>query len=192
MRYFSLEELSLSPGRRSGLSANSEARYHKECAIFIHRLCASLSLSPTTMATAQQLFHRFCMAVSLQQVSRLTLATACVFVAGKVAEQPTKLDTLVPAMLALRESRHVSERALKESREKVIGYERLVLQALQFEIETLKIFQPLMDTAKKLSSMGDTAVYWECQRNSLGILLSLTFVHTKRFDLTHVPANSLV
>jgi hypothetical protein len=87
--------LSPTPSHLKGLSTEDEGRYRNwgcelasECGIL-------LKLPQAVIATAQTLLHRFFFRRAMQQFDCHTVAMACLFLAGKVEEEPRRLRDIL-------------------------------------------------------------------------------------------------
>lgn len=161
---FTREEIEAAPSRRAGLSAVDDVRYRKDGAILIRKLGVALKMAPSCYATGIVFFHRFYMVHSFQAFSRWLMAAACLFVAGKVEEQPRKLSIMLPILHALiskkkpstpgEEPPELDAKMEKKMREQILGNERVLLQTLSFDFAVCDPYQYLFKFAKALTIPG--------------------------------------
>mmetsp|Transcript_3523 Transcript_3523/g.6642 ORF Transcript_3523/g.6642 Transcript_3523/m.6642 type:complete len:275 (-) Transcript_3523:508-1332(-) len=83
------------PSGRDGISQDSEMCARAYACTLIQEAGILLRLPQVVMVTAQMLFHRFFLRVSLKRYSHLWAAAAALFLATKVEEQHRKLREVV-------------------------------------------------------------------------------------------------
>uniref|UniRef100_A0A0D9XC48 Cyclin-like domain-containing protein n=1 Tax=Leersia perrieri TaxID=77586 RepID=A0A0D9XC48_9ORYZ len=94
--YFSrkeIEENSLS--RRDGIDLKKESYLRKSYCTFLQDLGMRLKVPQVTIATAIVFCHRFFLRQSHAKNDRRTIATVCMFLAGKVEETPRPLKDVI-------------------------------------------------------------------------------------------------
>jgi len=147
-----------------------------------------------TIATASVFCHRFFASHShgAPANDRYVVATACLFLAGKVEETPKPLNEVVRVCF-LVQHKHEYESALKqihqkdqleEQRERVLQAERLLLHTLGFDFNVEHPYKHLLHLAKRLNQSQDlpedssrslTQVAWNFANDSLRTTLCLQF-----------------
>lgn len=94
--YFSRKEIEEnSPSRRDGIDLKKEAYLRKSYCTFLQDLGMRLKVPQVTIATAIIFCHRFFLRQSHVKNDRRTIATVCMFLAGKVEETPRPLKDVI-------------------------------------------------------------------------------------------------
>jgi len=130
---------------------------------FLKDVGMMIKVPQLTIATAVVFCHRF-YAVrrhEAQQSDLHIIATACMFLAGKVEETPKSLSDLLKVSLTVR---HRGEDAVKlltadanfvqEQRELVLRAERLLLHTLAFDFNIEHPYKYLLSTVKEMQILG--------------------------------------
>ncbi|VAH92970.1 unnamed protein product [Triticum turgidum subsp. durum] len=156
--YFSrkeIEENSLS--RRDGISLKKESFLRKSYCTFLQDLGVRLKVPPVTIATAIVFCHRFFLRQSHAKNDRLTAATVCMFLAGKVEETPIPLKDVILISYEIIHKKdpgavaRIKQKEVYEQQKKLllIG-ERAVLVTLDFDFNVHHPYKPLVEAIKKL------------------------------------------
>ncbi|VAI03663.1 unnamed protein product [Triticum turgidum subsp. durum] len=154
--YFSrkeIEENSLS--RKDGIDLK-ESYLRKSYCTFLQDFGMRLKVPQVTIATAIVFCHRFFLRQSHAKNDRLTIATVCMFLAGKVEETPRPLKDVVlisyeiihkkdPAAVARIKQKEVYE----QQKELILIGERAVLITLGFDMNVHHPYKPLVEAIKK-------------------------------------------
>lgn len=136
--YYKKSQLVDTPSRRCGIDSDKELGYRQQLANFIQDMGQKLQVQQLCINTAIVYMHRFFMCHSFQAFNKHSMASACVFLAAKVEEQPRKLEHVIKVIRACLKNDLTpidtkSEDYLQEAQELVIN-ENILLQALGFEI----------------------------------------------------------
>eukprot|EP00040_Diaphanoeca_grandis_P017401 m.90620 g.90620 ORF g.90620 m.90620 type:complete len:365 (+) comp26412_c3_seq1:140-1234(+) len=140
------------------IDAEKEARYRKEGAEFIKKLATSLKLHSNVYFTGIVFYHRFYNTYTFSEYPRWYMAGACLFVAGKVEEQPKKLTALLPVIHQLYPRRiksgdpipQLSTKQYGELKIRILANERILLQTLKFDLMVDHPSQYLLKYARGL------------------------------------------
>ena len=174
--YYEKADLVRTPSIKSGLSLSQERTYRKEGASYIMELGNYLQLHYVTCATACTFFHRFYMFHSFNEYSRYLMATACLFLAGKVEETPKKWKVVWKAATeVLKEDQLVGFEGFDH---KLLTYERILLQAIQFDLIVEHPHQYITKYAKTLKGTKEKVeklvqIAWNFANDSLRTTLCL-------------------
>ncbi|XP_057322615.1 cyclin-T-like [Microplitis mediator] len=136
--YFSKEELKNSPSSKDGISAEKELDHKQQAAYLINDLGKRLKLSDVCVHTAIVYLHRFFIHHSLAKFHRYEIATAAIFLAAKVEEEPQKSQAVISALHVClnKYKEHQVDITSAERQEKVktlISNERILLATLGFQ-----------------------------------------------------------
>ncbi|KAM3293383.1 hypothetical protein ACQJBY_036758 [Aegilops geniculata] len=183
--YFSrkeIEENSLS--RRDGISLKKESFLRKSYCTFLQDLGVRLQVPPVTIATAIVFCHRFFLRQSHAKNDRLTVATVCMFLAGKVEETPIPLKDVILISYEIIHKKdpgavaRIKQKEVYEQQKKLllIG-ERAVLVTLDFDFNVHHPYKPLVEAIKKLKiAQKELAqVAWSFVNDGLCTSLCLQF-----------------
>ncbi|AQK45341.1 Cyclin-T1-5 [Zea mays] len=154
--YFSrkeIEENSLS--RRDGIDLKKESYLRKSYCTFLQDLGMRLKVPQVTIATAIVFCHRFFLRQSHAKNDRRTIATVCMFLAGKVEETPRPLKDVIllsyeiihkkdPAAVQRIKQKEVYE----QQKELILLGERVVLVTLGFDLNVNHPYKPLVEAIK--------------------------------------------
>ncbi|XKL62346.1 hypothetical protein PGB90_002179 [Kerria lacca] len=137
--YFSKEQLENSPSRRCGLDADKELSHRQQAANFIQDMGQRLQVTQLCINTAIVYMHRFYCFHSFTLFHRNSIASASLFLAAKVEEQPRKLEHIIKvAQLCLQKSQtnatdRRSEVYVEQAQELVMN-ENILLMTLGFDV----------------------------------------------------------
>lgn len=140
-RYFTKEQLEKeSPSRKDGLEYRKEKRFSKTCYEYIRDTAKALKMPQLSVATASVLFHRYFAVRSMLRTDRFLLATAALFLAGKIEETPKALRDVIWMFFKYRFRKNKEmlakfndKRVYEEVMETVLLLERLLLCVLGFD-----------------------------------------------------------
>ncbi|AQK45345.1 Cyclin-T1-5 [Zea mays] len=168
--YFSrkeIEENSLS--RRDGIDLKKESYLRKSYCTFLQDLGMRLKVPQVTIATAIVFCHRFFLRQSHAKNDRRTIATVCMFLAGKVEETPRPLKDVIllsyeiihkkdPAAVQRIKQKEVYE----QQKELILLGERVVLVTLGFDLNVNHPYKPLVEAIKifKVAQNALAQVAW--------------------------------
>ncbi|CAN6214556.1 unnamed protein product [Urochloa humidicola] len=183
--YFSrkeIEEYSLS--RRDGIDLKKESHLRKTYCIFLQDLGMRLQVPQVTIATAIVFCHRFFLRQSHAKNDRRTIATVCMFLAGKVEETPRPLRDVIlisyeiihkkdPAAVQRIKQKEVYE----QQKELILLGERVVLVTLGFDLNVHHPYKPLVEAIKKFKVAENALaqVAWNFVNDGLRTSLCLQF-----------------
>ncbi|AQK45340.1 Cyclin-T1-5 [Zea mays] len=183
--YFSrkeIEENSLS--RRDGIDLKKESYLRKSYCTFLQDLGMRLKVPQVTIATAIVFCHRFFLRQSHAKNDRRTIATVCMFLAGKVEETPRPLKDVIllsyeiihkkdPAAVQRIKQKEVYE----QQKELILLGERVVLVTLGFDLNVNHPYKPLVEAIKifKVAQNALAQVAWNFVNDGLRTSLCLQF-----------------
>ncbi|RLN13192.1 cyclin-T1-3-like [Panicum miliaceum] len=183
--YFSrkeIEENSLS--RKDGIDLKKESHLRKTYCVFLQDLGMRLQVPQVTIATAIVFCHRFFLRQSHAKNDRRTIATVCMFLAGKVEETPRPLRDVIllsyeiihkkdPAAVQRIKQKEVYE----QQKELILLGERLVLVTLGFDLNIHHPYKPLVEAIKKfkIAQNALAQVAWNFVNDGLRTSLCLQF-----------------
>lgn len=152
--YLSRQEIETnSPSRRDGMGLKLEIRLRKSYCTFLKNLGVRLKVPQITIATAIVFCHRFFLRQSHAKNDRWTIATACMFLAGKAEETPRVLQDVAIVSYEIIHKKDVPPAQRKEVCEQqkkcVLSAEELVLSTLNFDLSVGHPYEPLIDAIKK-------------------------------------------
>ncbi|XP_068664843.1 cyclin-T1-3-like isoform X2 [Aristolochia californica] len=146
--------------------------------------CVSHFLPQVTIATAIVFCHRFFLRQSHAKNDRNTIATVCMFLAGKVEETPHPLKDVIlvsyeiihkkdPAAVQRIKQKEVYE----QQKELILLGERLVLATLGFDLNVHHPYKPLVEAIKKFKVAQNALaqVAWNFVNDGLRTSLCLQF-----------------
>ncbi|CAG5092073.1 Similar to CCNT1: Cyclin-T1 (Equus caballus) [Cotesia congregata] len=110
--YFTKEQLANTPSRKCGIDADKELSYRQQAANFIQDMGQRLVVTQLCINTAIVYMHRFYVFHSLSQFHRNSIASAALFLAAKVEEQPRNEQGLSPDFIlhGIEQIMSISER----------------------------------------------------------------------------------
>uniref|UniRef100_A0A803Q2T9 B-like cyclin n=1 Tax=Cannabis sativa TaxID=3483 RepID=A0A803Q2T9_CANSA len=183
--YFSRREIEEnSPSRHDGVDLKKETYLRKSYCTFLQDLGMRLKVPQVTIATAIIFCHRFFHRQSHAKNDRRTIATACMFLAGKVEETPRLLKEVIlisyeiinkkdPAAAQRIKQKEVYE----QQKELVLLAERIVLATLGFDFNVQHPYKPLVEAIKKfkVAQHALAQVAWNFVNDGLRTSLCLQF-----------------
>eukprot|EP00041_Stephanoeca_diplocostata_P015948 m.309718 g.309718 ORF g.309718 m.309718 type:complete len:487 (+) comp20201_c0_seq4:251-1711(+) len=153
------------PSITDGVDAKKVDRYRRDGPEFIKNIAVELNLHSNVYNTGIVFYHRFYQRHSFNKYKRWYLAAACLFVAGKVEEQPKKLKDLLPWVYKYyprkpgeppRRSAELGQKLFQEMKAQVLANECALLKTLQFDFVVQHPPEFLFRFAKALRlSSGD-------------------------------------
>ncbi|KAI3452743.1 hypothetical protein Pfo_009406 [Paulownia fortunei] len=183
--YFSRKEIEEnSPSRRDGIDLKKETYLRKSYCTFLQDLGMRLKVPQVTIATAIIFCHRFFLRQSHAKNDRRTIATVCMFLAGKVEETPRPLKDVIlvsyeiihkkdPAAVQRIKQKEVYE----QQKELILLGERVVLATLGFDLNVHHPYKPLVEAIKKFKVAQNALaqVAWNFVNDGLRTSLCLQF-----------------
>ncbi|KAI4312489.1 hypothetical protein MLD38_037295 [Melastoma candidum] len=173
-----------SPSRRDGIDLKKETFLGKGYCTFLQDLGIRLKVPQVTIATAIIFCHRFFLRQSLAKNDRKTIATVCMFLAGKVEETPRPLkDVIVVSYEIIHKKDPAAAQRIKQKevyeqqKELILTGERIVLATLGFDLNVHHPYKPLVDAIKKFRVAQNTLaqVAWNFVNDGLRTSLCLQF-----------------
>mmetsp|Transcript_32977 Transcript_32977/g.105225 ORF Transcript_32977/g.105225 Transcript_32977/m.105225 type:complete len:333 (-) Transcript_32977:165-1163(-) len=162
----SAAELSNSPSRRDGMSFAEEKKALRQTMWFVQEVAKELKLPPVAVMTAQTFLNRFYALQSFLKYDRFVAAQACLFLAAKVEESPTKLHKIVTTARAVRgkdegggqqQAPFVAGSAgFEEAKNEVLSCERAVLYTIGYDVDVTAMspISPFSDILARLLKAG--------------------------------------
>lgn len=187
---FSFKELEeWTPSRLDGVSAKTERLYRWSYCEFLKETGMKIKVPQLTIATAIVFCHRYFAMNSHKSVKndRFVIATACLFLAGKVEETPKSLKDIVKVAYQVQYSNekfNISTDYFEVQRENILCAERLLLHALEFDFNVEHSYKYLLNIVKDMSKIGLVKegnarelaqVAWNFANDSLRTTLCLQF-----------------
>ncbi|XP_004294091.1 PREDICTED: cyclin-T1-4-like [Fragaria vesca subsp. vesca] len=173
-----------SPSRLDGIDLKKETYLRKSYCTFLQDLGMRLKVPQVTIATAIIFCHRFFLRQSHARNDRRTIATVCMFLAGKVEETPRPLKDVIlvsyeiihkkdPAAVQKIKQKEVYE----QQKELILSGERVVLATLGFDLNLLHPYKPLVEAIKKFKVAQNALaqVAWNFVNDGLRTSLCLQF-----------------
>eukprot|EP00262_Sarcandra_glabra_P010865 TRINITY_DN2640_c0_g1_i1.p1 TRINITY_DN2640_c0_g1~~TRINITY_DN2640_c0_g1_i1.p1 ORF type:complete len:614 (+),score=124.13 TRINITY_DN2640_c0_g1_i1:268-2109(+) len=173
-----------SPSRRDGIDLKKETYFRKSYCTFLQDLGMRLKVPQVTIATAIIFCHRFFLRQSHLKNDRRTIATVCMFLAGKVEETPRPLKDVIlvsyeiihkkdPAAIHKIKQKEVYE----QQKELILLGERVVLATLGFDLNVHHPYKPLVEAIKKFKVAQNALaqVAWNFVNDGLRTSLCLQF-----------------
>ncbi|KAJ4835545.1 hypothetical protein Tsubulata_028433 [Turnera subulata] len=183
--YFSRKEIEEnSPSKKDGVDLKKEAYLRKSYCTFLQDLGMRLKVPQLTIATAIIFCHRFFLRQSLAKNDRRTIATVCMFLAGKVEETPRPLkDVIVVSYEIIHKKdpeaiqRIKQKEVYEQQKELILIGERVVLATLGFDLNVLHPYKPLVEAIKKFKVAQNALaqVAWNFVNDGLRTSLCLQF-----------------
>ncbi|XP_067950251.1 cyclin-T2-like [Watersipora subatra] len=139
---FKKEQLSHTPSIRNGYTEEKESTVRQQAANLIQTMGQKMHLSQLCINTAIVYMHRFYMLQSLQRFPYKKMASAFIFLAAKVEEQPKKIEYVIKTYCYIHnrseDGRPIevdvrSQDYLEKVQELVIN-ENILLQTLGFKV----------------------------------------------------------
>ncbi|XP_010276770.1 PREDICTED: cyclin-T1-3-like [Nelumbo nucifera] len=173
-----------SASRRDGIDLKKETYLRKSYCTFLQDLGMRLKVPQVTIATAIIFCHRFFLRQSHAKNDRRTIATVCMFLAGKVEETPRPLKDVIlvsyeiihkkdPAAVQRIKQKEVYE----QQKELILLGERVVLATLGFDLNVHHPYKPLVEAIKKFKVAQNALaqVAWNFVNDGLRTSLCLQF-----------------
>jgi len=136
-----------SPSRRNGIDQRQEASYRWSYCEFLKDAGVMLKMPQLTIATAAVFCHRFYARHSHGAPNNewFTIATACLFLAGKVEETPKPLKEVVQVSYLIQHKQTLRSGLEHEQREKILRAEMTVLQTLGYDFNVEHPYKHLLN-----------------------------------------------
>ncbi|XP_011022388.1 PREDICTED: cyclin-T1-4-like [Populus euphratica] len=183
--YFSRKEIEEnSPSRRDNIDLKKETYLRKSYCTFLQDLGMRLKVPQVTIATAIIFCHRFFIRQSHANNDRRTIATVCMFLAGKVEETPRPLkDVIVVSYEIMHKKDPAAAQRIKQKevyeqqKELILIGERVVLATLGFDFNVHHPYKPLVEAIKKFKVAQNALaqVAWNFVNDGLRTSLCLQF-----------------
>lgn len=193
--YFSRKEIEEnSPSRRDGIDLKKEMYLRKAYCTFLQDLGMRLKVPQVAIATAIVFCHRFFLRQSHAKNDRKTIATVCMFLAGKVEETPRPLkDVIVVSYEIIHKADPSAVQKIKQKevyeqqKELILLGERVVLTTLGFDLNVQHPYKPLVDSIKKFKVAQNALaqVAWNFVNDGLRTSLCL------QFEPHHIAAGAI-
>ncbi|KAI4365246.1 hypothetical protein MLD38_021245 [Melastoma candidum] len=173
-----------SPSRRDGIDLKKESFLRKAYCTYLQDLGIRLKVPQVTIATAIIFCHRFFLRQSLAKNDRRTIATVCMFLAGKVEETPRPLkDVIVVSYEIIHKKDPAAAQRIKQKevyeqqKELILMGERVVLATLGFDLNVHHPYKPLVEAIKKfrVAQNALAQVAWNFVNDGLRTSLCLQF-----------------
>eukprot|EP00093_Oithona_nana_P012796 12796.XXX_700414_697219_1 [CDS] Oithona nana genome sequencing. len=137
--YFPEENLKNTPSVRTGqITLEKELSYRQQAANFIQDMGQRLEVTQLCINTAIVYMQRFYMFHSFTRFHRNSIASAALFLAAKVEEQPRKLEHVIKiAHMCLHRGQpqlDVRSEAYQEQAQELVTNENILLQTLGFDV----------------------------------------------------------
>ncbi|XVE51719.1 hypothetical protein DITRI_Ditri02bG0063700 [Diplodiscus trichospermus] len=183
--YFSRKEIEEnSPSRMDGIDLKKETYLRKSYCTFLQDLGMRLKVPQVTIATAIIFCHRFFIRQSHAKNDRRTIATVCMFLAGKVEETPRPLkDVILVSYEIIHKKDPAATQRIKQKevyeqqKELILLGERVVLATLGFDLNVHHPYKPLVEAIKKFKVAQNALaqVAWNFVNDGLRTSLCLQF-----------------
>mmetsp|Transcript_13479 Transcript_13479/g.58918 ORF Transcript_13479/g.58918 Transcript_13479/m.58918 type:complete len:215 (+) Transcript_13479:175-819(+) len=183
-----------SPSRSHGIDARLEATFRWSYCDFLRDAGIELRMPQLTIATATVFCHRFYSQHSHAPAenSIFTIATACLFLAGKVEETPKSLREVVRVSYLVQHKNEYDfavkrihqQDCFEDQKQRLLNAERLLLHALRFDFNVDHPYKHILSLAKRAFedvhvtqnfSRNLTQVAWNFANDSLRTTLCLQF-----------------
>ncbi|KAH1034203.1 hypothetical protein GYH30_054552 [Glycine max] len=144
----------------------------------------TLNVPQVTIATAIIFCHRFFLRQSHAKNDRRTIATVCMFLAGKVEETPRPLkDVILVSYEIIHKKDPAAAQRIKQKevyeqqKELILLGERVVLATLGFDLNVQHPYKPLVEAIKKFNVAKNALaqVAWNFVNDGLRTSLCLQF-----------------
>ncbi|XP_038901562.1 cyclin-T1-3-like isoform X3 [Benincasa hispida] len=183
--YFSRKELEeFSPSKQDGIDLKKETYLRKSYCTFLQDLGMRLKVPQVTIATAIIFCHRFFLRQSHAKNDRRTIATVCMFLAGKVEETPRPLkDVIMVSYEIINKKDPTAAQKIRQKevyerqKELILLGERVVLATLGFDLNVHHPYKPLVEAIKKFKVAQNALaqVAWNFVNDGLRTSLCLQF-----------------
>ncbi|GLT75688.1 hypothetical protein SLA2020_473910 [Shorea laevis] len=173
-----------SPSRRDVIDLKKETYLRKSYCTFLQDLGMRLKVPQVTIATAIIFCHRFFLRQSHAKNDRRTIATVCMFLAGKVEETPRPLkDVILVSYEIIHKKDPAAAQRIKQKevyeqqKELILLGERVVLATLGFDLNVHHPYKPLVEAIKKFKVAQNALaqVAWNFVNDGLRTSLCLQF-----------------
>ncbi|KAL7133082.1 hypothetical protein ABFS83_12G117200 [Erythranthe nasuta] len=173
-----------SPSRRDGIDLKKETYLRKSYCTFLQDLGMRLKVPQVTIATAIIFCHRFFLRQSHATNDRRTIATVCMFLAGKVEETPRPLKDVILVSYEIIHKKDAAavqrikqKEVYEQQKELVLVGERMVLGTLGFDLNLHHPYKPLVEAIKKFKVAQNALaqVAWNFVNDGLRTSLCLQF-----------------
>ncbi|KAJ1380111.1 Cyclin-like [Sesbania bispinosa] len=173
-----------SPSRKDGVDLKKETYLRKSYCTFLQDLGMRLKVPQVTIATAIIFCHRFFLRQSHAKNDRRTIATVCMFLAGKVEETPRPLkDVILVSYEIIHKKDPAAAQRIKQKevyeqqKELILLGERVVLATLAFDLNVQHPYKPLVEAIKKFNVAKNALaqVAWNFVNDGLRTSLCLQF-----------------
>ncbi|KAG6639597.1 cyclin-T1-4-like [Carya illinoinensis] len=173
-----------SPSRMDGIDLKKETYLRKSYCTFLQDLGMRLKVPQVTIATAIIFCHRFFLRQSHAKNDRRTIATVCMFLAGKVEETPRPLkDVILVSYEIIHKKDPAAAQRIKQKevyeqqKELILLGERVVLATLGFDLNVHHPYKPLVEAIKKFKVAQNALaqVAWNFVNDGLRTSLCLQF-----------------
>ncbi|OIV96016.1 hypothetical protein TanjilG_27120 [Lupinus angustifolius] len=173
-----------SPSRKDGIDWKKETYYRKSYCTFLQDLGIRLKVPQLTIATAIIFCHRFFLQQSHAKNDRRTIATVCMFLAGKVEETPRPLKDVIMISYEIIHKKDTAaahrikqKEVYEQQKELILLGERDVLATLGFALNIQHPYKPLVEAIKKfnVSKNALAQVAWNFVNDGLRTSLFLQF-----------------
>ncbi|KAJ0988384.1 hypothetical protein J5N97_006740 [Dioscorea zingiberensis] len=183
--YFSRKEIEEnSSSRKDGIDLKKETYLRKSYCTFLQDLGMRLKVPQVTIATAIVFCHRFFLRQSHAKNDRRTIATVCMFLAGKVEETPRPLKDVILVSYEIIHKKDASavqrikqKEVYEQQKELILLGERVVLATLGFDLNVHHPYKPLVEAIKKFKVAQNALaqVAWNFVNDGLRTSLCLQF-----------------
>ncbi|CAM8995229.1 unnamed protein product [Rhodiola kirilowii] len=173
-----------SPSLCDGIDLKKETYLRKSYCTFLQDLGMRLKVPQVTIATAIVFCHRFFLRHSHAKNDRRTIATACMFLAGKVEETPRPLKDVILVSYDIIHKKDPSaaqkikqKEVYEQQKELILLGERVVLSTLAFDMNVHHPYKPLVEAIKKFKVAQNALaqVAWNFVNDGLRTSLCLQF-----------------
>ncbi|CAL1402347.1 unnamed protein product [Linum trigynum] len=183
--YFTRKEIEEnSPSRRDAIDLKKETYLRKSYCTFLQDLGMKLKVPQITIATAIVFCHRFFIRQSHGRNDRRTVATVCMFLAGKVEETPRPLkDVILVSYEIINKKDTTAAQKIKQKevyeqqKELILLAEKVVLSTLGYDFNVHHPYKPLVEAIKKFQVAQNALaqVAWNFVNDGLRTSLCLQF-----------------
>jgi len=144
------------------VAREKEQTIRKLTCAFLQESGQALRLPQLSIATAIVFFHRFYARMSYEHYQdRFCVATTCLFLASKVEETPKKLKDVAAETYKVHHKTEkppeADSKEFFELKEKILVCERILLQALGFDLAVEHAYRPLLAYVKSINGTRDLA-----------------------------------
>ncbi|KAL3357659.1 hypothetical protein AABB24_018063 [Solanum stoloniferum] len=173
-----------SPSRLNGIDLKKETYLRKSYCTFLQDLGMRLKVPQVTIATAIIFCHRFFLRQSHSRNDRRTVATVCMFLAGKVEETPRPLKDVILVSYEIIHKKDAAaiqrikqKEVYEQQKELILSGERVVLATLAFDLNVHHPYKPLVEAIKKFKVAQNALaqVAWNFVNDGLRTSLCLQF-----------------